>query len=90
MNIYKKTAQNIAATIPCSCSDCGMDEPAGAKMIQEYSNQQLAEFKAKLLFAIDEELEKEEKAASIPLSYVHPTMYYNALQRVSKLIDSIT
>jgi hypothetical protein len=58
--------------------------------MRQYSNQQLAEYKAKLLFQIDEELEKEEKAASIPMSYVHPTMYYVALQRVSKLIDSLT
>ena len=48
MNTEKKTAEEVASTIPCACSDCGMREPEASKMIAEYSNQQLAEFKAKL------------------------------------------
>jgi hypothetical protein len=43
-----KTAKEIASTIPCACSDCGMRESEAAKMIQEYADQQLAEFKEKI------------------------------------------
>lgn len=43
-----KTAEEVATTIPCSCSDCGMKEGKAADMISEYSDQQLAVFKEKL------------------------------------------
>lgn len=50
----KRTAQNIAATIPCACSHCGMNESVGTRMIEEYAAQELAEYKAKLRHKIKE------------------------------------
>lgn len=33
-------AQKIAATIPCACSDCGMNEPRATEMIMQYAAQE--------------------------------------------------
>jgi hypothetical protein len=66
-----------------------ISKSVATEAMQDYADQELREFKINLHLLIENEMEKEKKAAQMPGSNVHPTMYYNALGRVIELIDTL-